>query len=263
MNLSPIDWTGLASAAALALTVAVAMASPLHAQGTDLKIPANAHANAYGDDWRCDAGYRRENDGCIAIAIPQNAFATGLEYGKGWECLRGFAAVGRSYCQKVVVPEGAFLDARGSGWRCKRGYRQLAKRCEKIELPQHAYLTEGHSGSDWECDRGYEKSSGACVPIVVPRNAYLTNGGYGETWKCERGFVKSDNDCVAVAVPRHGFLDDTAYGTGWKCERGYEEKGSDCITLEVPKNAHLDFTGNRWECDHSFDLSDGRCVLAR
>jgi hypothetical protein len=30
-----------------------------------VKIPANAHLDPYGSDWRCDRPFRRRNDTCV------------------------------------------------------------------------------------------------------------------------------------------------------------------------------------------------------
>ena len=53
-------------------------------------MPANAQPKSYGEGWECDRGYRRGGDVCLAIVVPENAYATNRTYGAGWECLHGF-----------------------------------------------------------------------------------------------------------------------------------------------------------------------------
>ncbi|CUI60024.1 hypothetical protein [Cognatishimia activa] len=230
-----------------------------HSNPTD--IPKNASAKSYGDGWKCDLGYRIAGEICVAITVPENAYATNRRYGLGWECLHGFLRVERASCVPVIVPEGGYLGPSGSRWFCHRGFQKIGNTCEKIKLPPHAYLTNSGVGAPWKCDRGFEEIGDACVAISVPDNAFLNNSGYGQPWSCHRGFFEENGACTKVFVPENAYFDEATYGNGWKCERGFSETGNKCIAIELPPNAHLDRSGNQWECNKNFYRSKSQCVL--
>ncbi len=48
--------------------------------------------------------------------------------GEHWKCDRGFKRV-NDQCQVVQVPEHAFLNTWGDGWECERGFRRSGDRC--------------------------------------------------------------------------------------------------------------------------------------
>ncbi len=86
-------------------------------------IPENAKAKSYGDGWECNSGFRIDGEICVAVMVPEHAFATNRTYGAGWECLHGFVESPEATCIAVVVPNGAYLEPSGKSWRCARGYR--------------------------------------------------------------------------------------------------------------------------------------------
>jgi hypothetical protein len=245
----------------LGLGLLLALAAPPFAESAAVSLPENAHVKSYGDGWECDLGYRADGNTCAAITVPENAYETNRTYGAGWECLHGFRETDRSSCVAVVIPDGGFLDSSGAGWRCLRAHRKVDDTCQKILLPEHAYLDENAYGSGWLCDRGFEVDEGVCSEIVVPENAFLNASGYGQPWTCERGFFERDGRCDAIVVPEHAYFSDASYGKGWKCERGYAASGQRCDVINLPDNAHLDRSGNRWECDKNFQKSIGLCIL--
>ncbi|WP_170789862.1 hypothetical protein [Ruegeria lacuscaerulensis] len=224
-------------------------------------IPDNAHPNKYGDGWECDLSYRLEGEECVAIVVPGNAYPTNRTYGSGWACMHGFVEVGGTSCTEVIVPEGGYLDPSGERWRCLRGYTRVDDSCQKIVVPDNAYLTNSTYGSAWHCNRGYEKDGEACVAVAVPENAFLNASTSGRPWTCERGFFERDGRCDAVFVPENAFYDDAIHGVGWKCERGYEASGDRCNAIELPANAHIDRSGNGWQCHKNYHRSEGLCVL--
>lgn len=243
--------------------VIASMALPVFAQDGTGPLPGNAEARSYGGGWNCALGFRVTGGECVAIDIPENAYATGRSYGSGWVCRRGYEEVGGTACEAIPVPENAFLRSSGHDWQCDRGYRQERETCVPIVLPDNAYLTDETSGSGWTCERGFTASSDTCVPIAVPENGYLTNADYGDAWACERGFFEIDGRCDPVALPANAYLDQESYGPGWRCERGFEAVDDACVAIDLPANAHLDRLGNRWSCDRGFQLADGECVIGR
>ncbi len=243
------------------ICVLLAIAAPSLSQSGAASVPENAHAKSYGEGWDCDLSFRLEGDQCVAIAIPQNAYPTNRPYGVGWECHHGFQEMNGDTCAEVPVPPGGYLDASGEQWKCLRGFRRLGTTCQKIELPDHSYLSEDSYGSDWNCDRGYKVNGSECVAIVVPENAYLNSKGYGSLWTCERGYIEAKGKCTAVVVPQNAYFYDASYGSGWKCERGFKAVSETCVKIVVPENAHLDRSGNRWSCNKNFRRSKGLCRL--
>lgn len=244
-----------------AIFALLAFATPSFAQSGVGPMPENAHAKSYGEGWECDLSYRLAGNQCVAVIVPENAYATNRSYGAGWECHHGFRDVNGDTCVEVTIPSGGYLDASGQQWKCLRGFRKVGKACEEIELPDHAYLSEDTYDSDWNCDRGYEAKGNECVAIVVPENAYLNSKGYGAPWTCERGYIEADGKCEAVVIPQNAYFFDASYGSGWKCNRGYEAISENCVEIILPENAHLDRSGNRWSCNKNFRRSKGRCRL--
>ena len=105
----------------MALVALAFAAGPTAAQNAAADIPSNATAITYGKGWRCDAGFREVDTGCVRIVVPANAFANDLRFGSGWECKHGFVITGQT-CTAVAVPPNAYLEPSGNGWRCDRRY---------------------------------------------------------------------------------------------------------------------------------------------
>lgn len=243
--------------------VIACLAFPVFAQDGNGPVPKNAEARSYGTGWDCAPGFRVDGAACLAIEIPEHAYATGRSYGTGWSCRRGYEEVGEAACEPMPLPANAFLQSTGYGWQCERGYRQEQEACLPIMLPDNAYLTEDPSGSGWVCDRGFAATLDSCIPIAVPENGYLTNADYGAEWVCERGFFEIDGRCDAVELPAKAFINPDNYGPRSRCERGYQPLDNACVAIELPENAHLDRSGNQWSCDRDFQYSGGACVLGR
>lgn len=248
-----LAFTGLVMACLMTLTSL--------AFGQTSEFPQNAHAKSYGEGWECDTGYRIAAELCERIEVPANAYVTGHTYGTGWECRRGFKEVDDKSCAAIFVPENAYLDTSGRRWECLRGYTRESNGCAEIVVPENAYLSDEAFGSDWTCERGFSKTSTGCAAIVVPENAFLNGSGFGTPWTCERRFVETQGGCAPVIVPENGYFYEASYGAGWKCARGFEAQDDTCLAIEIPENAHLDRSGNRWECDTSFQTSKGQCVF--
>ncbi|WP_444455265.1 hypothetical protein ACTTAI_08295 [Rhodobacter capsulatus] len=193
MNPSPVFFPvpGRAALAAAVLAIGTAsMAAPVCAQDGTGTPPEHAQKSSYGSGWDCEIGYRLQEGACLAIPLPDHAYATGRSYGTGWACLRGFEEVARARCEPIAIPEHAFLQSSGYGWQCERGYRKEREACVEITLPEHAYLVDDATGPGWACERGFKAEKNACLPIVVPENGYLTNSAYGPDWACERGVCR-------------------------------------------------------------------------
>lgn len=167
---------------------------PAVAQDGTGTVPSNAVARDNGGGWDCRIGYRVEDAACVAIDIPDNAYANGRSYGPGWACRRGYVEVSGTSCAAIPVPENAFLRSSGFDWQCRRGYREDRDACVAIAVPENAYLTNDPSSLGWVCERGFAAANDACVPIEVPANAHLDRSG--NRWRCDRNFQHSDGECV-------------------------------------------------------------------
>ncbi len=184
----------LAPRRALLTGLVMALALPVLAQDGTGPVPQNAETRSFGGGWDCDVGYRVEGVECLAIDVPENAYATERSYGTGWACRRGYQVAGGTSCEPIPVPENAFLSESTNGWHCERGYRRERDACIVIVLPDHAYLAVDTTGSGWRCERGYEAQGNACLEINLPQNAHLDRTGNG--WRCDRNFQLSGGSCV-------------------------------------------------------------------
>ncbi len=90
--------------------------------------------------------------------LPEHAYTT---FGDSWRCERGFKRV-EDECQSVEVPEHAFLSYNGEGWTCERGFRRIEDECQPVEVPKNAYLD--YAGHRWACDRGFKREGNRCAP---------------------------------------------------------------------------------------------------
>jgi hypothetical protein len=95
-------------ALALTITVLLHFASGAFGQ-TARPVPENAQASRYGSGWECNRGFRRQDDACFEVKLPDNAFLTHSSYGKGWDCHYGFLEKG-DQCLTVQIPANAYLD---------------------------------------------------------------------------------------------------------------------------------------------------------
>ena len=90
--------------------------------------------------------------------LPEHAYTT---FGDHWRCERGFKRV-EDECQSVEVPEHAFLSYSGDDWKCERGYKRVKEQCQVVQVPEHAFLKAW--GDEWECERGFRRSGNRCAP---------------------------------------------------------------------------------------------------
>ncbi len=69
---------------------------------------------------------------CLAAEspdVPEHAYIT---YGDSWKCERGFKRADDK-CQSIKVPEHAYLTDYGDSWRCERGFKREDNRCSPKE----------------------------------------------------------------------------------------------------------------------------------
>ena len=169
-------WAGIPLA--LQTTLAVAASGAAHAQTRPTEAPLNARKPDYSSDWECNPGFQEKAGACVAIAIPENAYATKTSYGRGWECDRGYRRTETS-CLEIAIPANASLTSFGDQWSCFRGFRKTSDACVAIAVPSNGYLSDASYGEGWECGRGYRPVDGACAAIVVPANGFATNTSHG------------------------------------------------------------------------------------
>ena len=90
--------------------------------------------------------------------VPDHAY---IDSGDHWKCDRGFKRVD-DRCEEIQVPERAFLNYTGKDWGCERGYKRAKEQCQRVEVPEHAFLST--SGDAWVCDRGFKREGNRCSP---------------------------------------------------------------------------------------------------
>ncbi len=95
------------------------------------EVPEHAYIT-YGDSWKCERGFKRADDKCQSIKVPEHAFLTDSSFGDGWKCARGFKSA-EDECQAIKVPEHAFLTDYGDSWKCERGFKREDDRCSPKE----------------------------------------------------------------------------------------------------------------------------------
>ena len=64
-------------------------------------------------------------DTAESLKVPEHAYST---YGDSWKCERGFKR-DEDECQSIQVPEHAFLAGSGDSWKCERGFNREGDRC--------------------------------------------------------------------------------------------------------------------------------------
>ena len=71
----------------------------------------------------------------------------------------------------------------------------------------------------------------------------------------------ADGECVAVKMPAFAYPTRRRHGTGRRCARGFEALEARCVMIDLPENPHLDRTGNCWQFNQWFQISEGdRCM---
>lgn len=174
----------------------VAIPVPAFGQGSSVGVPEHASANRYGGGWTCARGYRESDGACLAVLVPDHAFATNKSYGPGWECNWGYREIEQA-CIAIKVPPNAYINSSGAGsWTCNRGYRAERDACVAIKVPSHGYLTDAQHGPGWRCDRGYRALKDACVALEIPENAHLDYSG--NDWDCNEPYRKRDGKCTLM-----------------------------------------------------------------
>ncbi len=91
------------------------------------EVPEHAYIT-YGKSWKCERGFKRSEDECQSIKVPDHAFLTGNSWGDGWKCERGFEKT-EDECQSIKVPEHAFLTGYGNSWKCERTFKREGDLC--------------------------------------------------------------------------------------------------------------------------------------
>ncbi len=112
---------------ALVVPMIVFISSMLCLAAESPEIPEHAYIT-FGDSWQCERGFKRDEDKCQSIKVPEHAFLTDSSWGDNWKCERGFKKT-EDECQSIKVPEHAFLAEYGDSWKCERGFKREGNRC--------------------------------------------------------------------------------------------------------------------------------------
>lgn len=193
-----------------------------------ITVPKNAFATnqTYGTGWECLHGFiENQEAACIEVAIPDGGYLDAT--GERWRCSRGYRKMDDT-CQQIVLPENAFLtdETYGSDWACARGFKAEDETCLAIQVPENAFLNSASYGTPWTCKRGYLENGDLCEIVTVPENAYFYDASYGNRWKCKRGFSASDSRCDPIELPANAHLNRS--GNGWDCHKSFRRKRNTC-----------------------------------
>ncbi len=101
------------------------------------EVPEHAYIT-YGDNWKCERGFKRAEDECQSIKVPEKEAPS-------------------------EIPEHAFADYKDP-WKCKRGFKRTEDECQSIKVPEHAFLTGSSSGDGWKCERAFKREDNRCSP---------------------------------------------------------------------------------------------------
>ena len=153
------------------------------------KIPANAFKLGYSFD--CEVGFKKINERCEAITLPENAvFSLNQD---GWACEEGFFRTSNN-CNKIQpkLPPNAFKI--GDSFRCSSGYYKDNNSC--IKLPPYAFANDMSDG--FYCIDRYTKNAigNRCV-IEKPQ---ITENKTSDIWNCGDGFERVNNDCIQIPI---------------------------------------------------------------
>lgn len=195
----------------------------------DILAPENAYLTnqSYGNGWDCHFGFEELDDGtCLAVVVPKNGYLG--SFGERWHCLRGYRKVDES-CQKIDLPQHSYLaeTSQGSEWLCDRGFTAVADECLAIAVPENGYLNGRSYGTPWSCERGYLANGQLCEAVVIPPNAFFDDATYGNGWKCERGYSETDADCQLLKLPENAHLDRS--GNAWSCNQNFYRSRGLCV----------------------------------
>ena len=136
----------------------------------------------------CQWGYQRSGEACVQVRVPANAHLNA--FGNDWECNQGYMKRAAE-CAPVNVPPNARINIEGNDWECDRGYRRSGSVCVPLSRPPNAQ--PGTRENDWQCDRGFRRSGSTCVPIRVPLNGRLSPRG--NDWECRPGYRRIGPRC--------------------------------------------------------------------
>jgi hypothetical protein len=89
-------------------------------------VPKNAQRANNQDGWVCNSGFRKADESCIVLTLPEKAFLN--QEGNDWECQRGYVKY-KGRCAAIRIPANAVLNYASNGWECLPGYQREGKQC--------------------------------------------------------------------------------------------------------------------------------------
>lgn len=189
--------------------------------------------------------------------VPENARASKYNFGAKWFCNRGYKRL-NNQCDKILIPENAKLKTSGNEWECLIGFRKVGDGCSETIAPANATVSRFSFGPAWTCIRGYKRAGDVCEKVIIPENAKLNSGG--RAWECLAGFRKSGQSCLMTIAPENASVNKYNFGPAWTCNRGFKRVSEQCQELAVPQNAKLDLSGKDWVCNVDFRKQVDECI---
>jgi hypothetical protein len=239
------------------------LAFPVLAQDGTGPMPENAEARNYGGGWNCALGYRVAGEECVAIDIPENAYATGRSYGSGWACRRGYEEAGGTSCERSRCPRMRSCDPPAMTGSAIADTGRIAR-----PAFQSSCLTTPISPTTPQAPVGPANAVSRPVPApafrlrfprtaISPMRTTVTNGP-------AKG---ASSKSMAVAIPWR--FPRTPFWT--RRPTGRDGAVSGDLRPSTPPVSRSTFRQTRisidpetrWRCDRGFQLADGECVLGR
>ena len=102
----------------LTLLLTVLLLAPAGiALGRDVlaELPANAHAERYGDGWVCNRGYQDVDEACVAVKVPANAFLDSTGDDWAWVNTPDIPLVAGEWNTLEITARGSVLTLWANG----------------------------------------------------------------------------------------------------------------------------------------------------
>jgi len=247
----------------LLIVLPAGLAMPSLAQDGTGPAPENAQDRRHGGGCDCDPGYRIADGTCVALDMPANAYPTGRSSGTGRACLHGYREVRGATCEPVAIPANAFLHASDLIWNCERGYRKQADACAVIDVPETRISPTAGSERDGNAAAATLPRPVPAFPSSFPKTRMRRTRATAPP-RFASGASSRPTAAANRSLSPQGPVRTTAPMAPAGGARGYEARKTSCVTIDLPENAHLDRSGNRWQCNRGFQLSEGnRCILTR
>ncbi len=100
-----------------------------------------------GNGWYFFYGYHQENNSCVKVNLPANAF---------------LGRYGNLKVEVVTQMENSDLNDSGKGWHCEHGYAKTNNSYVALVAQKNVHID--YSDWAWSYDPGYQQQDELCLP---------------------------------------------------------------------------------------------------